>query len=171
MRRILLAIFVLCAFSVKAQTTIHYGYGPDNVTPEDVKALGTGENAYISCLICLDPSTDPVVEKLKGKQVKGVRCFLRAAYEQKRQKYSYIMHTTGSPDAEATKVYCNFKEGWNEILFDTPVTIGDEKIFLGYQVFEVRGSAWPLVCYAKASVPGGCCPCLHRRRKISGPRP
>lgn len=155
MKKILLVLVMLCALQLSAQTP-HYGYAPDNFTAEEMKARGTGENAYMAGMICLDPAVDPVVKRLKGKQVKGVRCFLRAAYAQKRQKYSYIMHTTGSPDAEATKVYCNFEEGWNEIMFDQPITIGDEKLFVGLQVYELRGTPWPLVCYGKASVPGGC---------------
>lgn len=155
MKNLLIIFFMLCSLGVAAQNSVHYGYAPDNLSADVIKAQGTGENAYICGMICLDPEVDPVVKRLKGVQVKGVRCYLRADYQQKRQKYSHVMYAQGSVDAEPTKTLCNFKEGWNEILFDTPVTIGDEKLFIGYQVYELLGTPYPLVSYAKASVPGG----------------
>ena len=156
MKKILLSLIALFSLQMAAQVPVHYGFAPDSFVAEEIQAQGTGENAFVAGMICLDPTTDPVVKRLKGHQVKGVRCFLRADYKQKRQKYTYIMHASGTPDAESVKTYCNFEEGWNEILFDTPVTIGDEKLFVGLQVYEVRGTPYPFVSYAKASVPGGC---------------
>ena len=155
MKKILLSLFALFALGTAAQTTSHYGFAPDTLVPEDIQALGTGENAYVAGMICLDPVNDPVVQRLKGQKITGVRCYLRAAYAQKRQKRTCVMHTTGSPDATPVKTYCDFDEGWNEILFDEPVTIGEEKVYVGLQVYETRGTAYPLVSFAKANVPGG----------------
>lgn len=156
MKRILFLFVALCGLTLSAQTVTHYGYAPDTLLVEELRALGAGENGFMAGMICLDPAVDPVVKRLKGKQVKGVRCYLRADYQQKRKKWSYVMHTTGAVDAEPTKLYCDFNEGWNEVYFDTPVTIGDDKLFIGYEVYELRGTPWPLVCYGKATVPGGC---------------
>ena len=47
-------------------------------------------------------------------------------------------------------------EGWNNVLFDEPLTIGDEKIYLGIQAYETLGTPYPLVSYALATVPQSC---------------
>lgn len=154
MKKFLLSLFAIISWAANAQTPVHYGYAPDQVVPEEIQAQGTGENTYVGGMICLDPA-DPVIQRLKGHQVKGVRCYLRAEYIGKRQKRTYIQHVSGTPDATATKTYCDFAEGWNEIMFDEPITIGDEKLFVGLQVYELRGTPYPLVCYAGVSVPGG----------------
>lgn len=153
MKKIFLTLLALVGLGAYAQTPVHYGFAPDQVVPEEILALGTGENASVGAMICLDPTADPVVARLKGHQVKGVRCFLRAENTGKRQKRTYIQHTTGTPDATATKTYCDFAEGWNEIMFDEPVTIGDEKLFVGLQVYEVRGTPYPFVALKGVTVP------------------
>lgn len=155
MKHIILGLLALISTGIYAQSAVHYGYTPDQFLSEDISAQGTGENYSVAGMICLDPATDPIMERLKGHQIKGVRCFLRAEYAQKRQQRSYIMHTIGDINAEATKVYHNFTEGWNEVMFDEPLTIGDEKLFLGLRVLETRSVPYPLVSYAKATVPGG----------------
>lgn len=155
MKKIILSILSLFVLAASAQTVSHYGFTPDEVVAEDIQAQGTGENAYVAGMICLDPVNDPVVQRLKGQKVLGVRCYLRTDYVGKRQKFTFVMHATGTPDSIGAKTYCNFSEGWNEILFDEPVTIGDDKLFVGLQVYETRSAAYPLVSYAKAAVPGG----------------
>lgn len=154
MKKIILSLLALISWGASAQTPVHYGFAPDQVVSEEVKAQGSGENASVGGLICLDPTADPVVARLKGHQVKGVRCYLRAEYIGKRQKRTYIQHMSGTPDAEATKTYCDFAEGWNEIMFDEPVTIGDEKLFVGLQVYELLGTPYPLITLAGVTVPG-----------------
>lgn len=155
MKKIVLSILSLFVLAAGAQTVSHYGFTPDEFVAEDIQAQGTGENAYVAGMICLDPVNNPVVQRLKGQKVLGVRCYLRTDYVGKRQKRTFVMHATGTPDAIGAKTYCDFSEGWNEILFDEPVTIGDDKLFVGLQVYETRGAAYPLVSYAKAAVPGG----------------
>lgn len=138
-----------------AQETVHYGYAPDNIPESAMIAQGQGANGYLAGLVCLDPAVDPVVARLEGHQIKGVRCYLRADYKQSRQDRSYVMHTS-SLDATPTKKICDFTAGWNEIYFDEPVVIGSEPIYVGMQVYELRGTPHPFVSYGAASVSGAC---------------
>ncbi len=156
MIRRLFTLFLSCAaLFVAAQDVVHYGYAPDVLAETDMIAQGQGANGYLAGLVCLDPSIDPVVERLAGHQILGVRCYLRADYKQARNDRSFIMHTT-SPDAEPTKKICDFLAGWNEVYFDEPMTIGSDPIYVGMQVYEQRGSSHPFVSYGAASVPGAC---------------
>ncbi|MBR6757616.1 MAG: Omp28-related outer membrane protein [Bacteroidaceae bacterium] len=154
-RRLFTLLLSCAALSVMAQDVVHYGYAPDVMAETDMVAQGQGANGYLAGLVCLDPSTDPVMERLAGHQILGVRCYLRADYKQARNDRSFIMHTT-SPDAEPTKKICDFLAGWNEVYFDEPLTIGSEPVYVGMQVYEQRGTSHPFVSYGAASVPGAC---------------
>ncbi len=154
-KKIIAAVLLCVSMSVSAQETVHYGYAPDVMAEANMVAQGQGANGFLAGLICLDPSIDPVMARLEGHQILGVRCYLRSEHAQARQKRSYIMHKT-SPDAEPTKKVCDFVEGWNEVYFDEPLTIGTAPIYVGMQVYEQRGQAHPFVSYGSASVPGAC---------------
>lgn len=157
MKKKISAFICACiAIFAAAQESVHYGYAPD-VMPESAQiAQGQGGNGFLAGMICLDPTVDPVVARLEGHQIKGVRCYLRADYKQARQERSFIMCTTGSADATPVKKVCNFLAGWNEVYFDEPITIGSDPIYVGMQVYEQRGTSHPFVSYGAASVPGGC---------------
>lgn len=156
MIRILSTLLLSCAaICMTAQDVVRYGYAPEQMAETSMIAQGQGANGYLAGLICLDPAVDPVVARLNGHQIIGVRCYLRADYKQARNDRSFIMHTT-SPDATPTKKICDFLEGWNEIYFDEPVVIGNEPIYVGMQVYEQRGNSHPFVSYGAASVPGAC---------------
>lgn len=153
---ILSAICACAAIMASAQEPVLYGYAPEQMAEATQIAQGQGANGFLAGLVCFDPATDPAWKRLEGHQVKGVRCYIRADYKQARQERSFIMHTVGSADATPTKKICDFLEGWNEIYFDEPLTIGSEPIFVGMQVYEQRGTSHPFVSYGSASVPGGC---------------
>ena len=157
MRKFLFALLIAWGFvsMVMAQNPVRYGYCPEDLSTEDGLAQGTGKNKFVAAMICLDPANDPVMQRLKGHQIKGVRCFLREDYKQEGQKRSFAMLTQGTPDATPVKKMYNFEKGWNEVYFDEPVVIGEEKLFVGFQVFEKVGSPYPLMTYGAASVPGG----------------
>ena len=149
------AICACAAIFASAQEPVFYGYAPDQMAETAQVAQGQGANGFLAGLVCFDPAVDPAWKRLEGHQVKGVRCYFRADYKQSRQDRSFIMHTVGTADATPTKKICDFLEGWNEIYFDEPLTIGSEPIFLGMQVYEQRGTSHPFVSYGSASVPGG----------------
>lgn len=154
-KKLFSSILLVVALTASAQEVVRYGYAPEQMAETDMIAQGQGANGFLGGLICLDPAVDPVVARLEGHQIKGVRCYLRYDYKQARQDRTFIMHTT-SPDATPTKKICDFVQGWNEIYFDEPVTIGSEPIYVGLQVYELRGSSHPFVSYGPASVPGAC---------------
>lgn len=147
-----------------AQDAVLYGPGPAGTPADDIRsAVGSGENAYFAALVGMDPATDPVMQRLKGQKIIGVRCYMRAAYKQKSQKRSYVMACQGTPDNVAAQQYVNFTEGWNEVMFDEPVVIGDDKTYVGLQVYETIGTPYPLCAYKPVSVPGGCFTNLGRK--------
>lgn len=155
---ILTLLFALCALCAKAQTSpVLYGYSPTSEPGgTDISALGSGENGNVSALICLDPQTDPVMQRLKGKQIIGVRCYLRNAYEQEFDERSFIQLYEGAISGTPTRKYVDFAQGWNTVYFDSPVTIGDEKLYVGMQVLETIKLSYPVVAYSKITVPGSC---------------
>jgi len=151
-------LFVAVAFLLSLTTAsaqVPYGLAPDTVTAADISAQGSGENGYAAALIALVPN-DPVFARLKGQTIVGVRCNLRADYKQKSQKRSYAMACEGTPTNQVRRTNVNFSAGWNDVLFDEPLTIGDDTIFVGYQVYETIGTSLPITGYSGASVDGGC---------------
>ncbi len=152
-------LFAFSALCGVAQTgKVYYGYSPAT-TPDgtEISGLGSGKNGFLSTAFCLDPAADPVVQRLKGKKIVGVRCYLRTAYEQEFDEWSYVQVIQGDlTTAKPVRKYVDFAEGWNDVYFDSPVTIGSEKLYVGYGVNELRGSAYPVVAYNSVSVPGSC---------------
>jgi len=156
MRRFFFSISLSVLACVVAWAQIPYSYAPSTAQPEDFSALGGNKNEFVQGLVRFDPATDPALARMKGLQIRGVRCCLRAAYAQARQKRSAILASLGRPENNVRTVYTDFAEGWNEVLFDEPLTIGDEPIYLGLQVYETIGTPYPLMTYAKATVPQSC---------------
>lgn len=158
MKKILVSIALFLGLMpvVMSQETVRYGYCPEQISLENMSALGTGKNKFIEGAICLDPTSDPVLKRMQGVQLKGVRVYMQADYKQAAQGRSFIEVRKNSLEAEAEKKICNFKSGWNEIYFDNPVIIGQEKLYVGLQVFETVGSPYPLIAANEINVPGGC---------------
>ena len=140
----------------QAQDFPRYGYAPEICDSMELKFQGIGENGFVSAYICLDPTLDPAVARLKGHQIVGVRCFMSHEYDQQRQKRSLIQCAEGSVEAEPVQKVCKFAEGWNNVYFDEPITIGDQPLYVGLQVFETLGSGYPIGAYDAVSVAGGC---------------
>ena len=159
MKRLVFLIFSFSHFlifigSAKAQQP--YGYAPGNVSNEEISGLGGGKNEFVQGMTRFDPSSDPALARMKGKKVVGVRCYLRAAYKQARQNRSGILASQGSIGNIIRTQYVDFEEGWNDVLFDEPITIDDQPLFLGLQVYETIGTPYPIVAYNAATVPQSC---------------
>jgi len=152
----LLALFVVAFAWGGATAQVPYSYAPATVTAEETSALGGNKNEFVQGLTLFDPTTDPAMARMKGLKISGIRCYLRAAYAQARQKRSAIIASFGKPENIKRTTYVNFEEGWNEVQFEEPIVIGDEPIYLGVQVYETVGTPLPLVAYAKATVPQSC---------------
>ena len=135
---------------------VPYGYAPIGAQPEELSALGSGINGHVQGMVLFDPATDPALGRMKGMTVKGVRCYLRADYKYKRKKWSGILASTGTPDNIVQTTYADLVEGWNDVMFDEPLVIGEEKLFLGIQAYETIGTPYPLVVYGAATVPQSC---------------
>lgn len=144
----------LCA-GAQETTRLYYGYTPQKPAPVDVTAFGTGMNNFVEGAICLNPANDPLLERLQGSKVVGVRCFMRAEYKQKSKRYTSIWTRRGSLKETPEQTYVNFAEGWNELLFDEPVELDSQPLYVGVKAFEMKGTPYPLVAYAKASVNDG----------------
>lgn len=152
----ILAALLLVPAAASAQTVGYLGFAPFDVTSEEISAQGAGKNMYMECAIKFNSETTPYFAKLQGCQIVGVRCYLRTDYKQKIKGYSTINLYEGSLQAEPTRKTVNFTAGWNEVMFDTPYTIGTEPVYVGYRVFELQGpQSLPLVSYKDASVTGG----------------
>ncbi|MDE7388096.1 MAG: Omp28-related outer membrane protein, partial [Muribaculaceae bacterium] len=68
-----------------------------------------------------------------------------------QQQIRYYQGSISSTPLVQDKV--NFVSGWNEFTFSKPLVIGDEDIYVGFQVFETNGSPYPAGCYRPVSVP------------------
>ncbi len=154
-KKILTSALLAVAMLASAQEVVRYGYAPEEMAEVYTVYQGQGANGFIAGAICLDPQTDPVVARLEGHQIKGVRCFLHHDYKQARQKRSMILHTDNL-EGELTTKNCDFVQGWNEIYFDEPITIGTTPVYVGLQVYESGSVSHPLVSYGGASVSGAC---------------
>lgn len=143
-------------WQAQAQDFPRYGYAPEVCDSMELKFQGIGENGFVSAYICLDPALDPAVARLKGHQIVGVRCLMSHEYDQRRQKRSLIQCAEGSVEAEPVQKVCKFVEGWNNVYFDEPITIGDQPLYVGLQVFETLGSGYPIAAYDAVNVAGGC---------------
>lgn len=159
MKKVLLSICLALAAlgGAKAQETVYYGLSPaETPAASEVSAHGSGLNGFAEAAITLDPATDPAMQRLKGQQILGVRCYLRTAYAQKTQKRSYVMLSKNAPETIERQQYANFEAGWNDVYFDEPYTIGEDKLYLGFQVYETKGTPYPIVSFNSIDVPGGC---------------
>lgn len=153
---LLAALLPLTAGAAAAQTTGYIGFAPNECAETEISAQGTGKNQYIEVAIKLDPETTPYFASMAGCQIVGVRCYLRADYKQKGKGYSTVNLYSGSLTAEPVRRTVNFTQGWNEVMFDEPYTIGTDPVYVGYRVFELMGpQALPIVSYRAASVTGG----------------
>ena len=133
-----------------------YGYAPGSVTSEEISGLGSGMNKFVQGMTLFNPSEDPVIARMKGKKVVGVRCYLRADYKQAKNKRSAALASTGTVGNIVRTQYADLLQGWNDILFDEPLVIGDDPIYLGVQAYETIGTSYPLVVYTPAIVPHSC---------------
>ncbi len=158
MRNVRYTLLYIMALLWSAGTAaqVPYSYAPGTVTPEELSALGGNKSQFVQGLVLFDCAADPALARMKGRSIKGVRCYLRADYKQARQKRSGILACSGSPGNLVQITYADFQEGWNDVMFDQPLTIGEEKIYLGVQVYETLGTPYPLVTYAAATVPQSC---------------
>lgn len=126
---------------------IPYGYAPFEADSTELIPVGQGENAYYEVAFCIDPAEDPVWERLKGAKIVGVRCYLNYEYRQKSKKFSSvsIYHNELGNVSQTTLV--NFDKGWNDLILDEPVIVGNEKLFVSARVFELLGSPYPFAAY------------------------
>lgn len=157
MKRLLTGLLCLFAIAIARaeDTKVYYGYCPQTLDTQYLSAVGTGDNGQLQVGICLDPSADPAVRRLEGQKILGVRLFMRAAYTgSQRASDRYVFSAEGAIDGEMTKTSCKFQEGWNEVLFPTPLTIGSDPIFLGASVYETFGTPYPFGVYNSAEATG-----------------
>ena len=144
------------ASSMGAASTSYYGFCPKDCNEAEMTAIGSGSNTFIEGAIRLDASVDPLVGKLKGRKITGVRCFLRADYKQKSKGFSCVKVFTDGLEGTPVSKTVNFNSGWNEVYLDSPVEIGDTPLYVGYQVFETQGEPFPLAAYKQAVIPDVC---------------
>lgn len=150
----LILTLILSAANLTAQQP--YGYVPGSVTDEEVAGFGSGLNKFVQGMTLFDPASDPAIARMKGKKVVGVRCCLRADYKQAKNKRSAALASTGKVNNIVRTQYADLIQGWNDVLFDEPLVIGDEPIYLGVQVYETIGTSYPLVVYTPVNVPHSC---------------
>lgn len=132
----------------------YYGFAPNETPASELIAIGSGRNAFLEAVVSVDASKDPLVAKLKGSKITGVRFYLRADFKQKSKGFSQARIYTDGLEKVTQSVTEDFVEGWNEVSFATPVEIGDKPIYVGYQVFETQGEPFPIAAYKNARIPG-----------------
>ena len=149
---LVIALLYLGHISVNADNHIYYGYSPRVVETEEVSGYGSGKNNFLSVGMRFSTQEDSIWSSLKGKNVLGVRVYMRAEYKQKTKKWSCVEAYEGSLINDySQQKYVNFVEGWNEVLFDEPIVISDNDLFLTANVFEVFGeSSYPFCTIAGA---------------------
>ena len=153
-RSLLLLLAATGLAALRAQ--VPYSYAPATASAEELSALGGNKSQYVQGMVLFDPAEDPALARLEGKSIRGVRCYLRADYKQARQSRSGVLAATGSPSNLVRTTYADLTAGWNDVLFEEPLVIGQEKIYLGVQAYETLGTPYPLVAYAPATVPHSC---------------
>lgn len=151
-----LALAICGGVAASYGETYRYGYAPAEPRTDDLFAQGTGLNNQVSGAVCLDPAKDPVFRRLLGGKILGVRFYLLNDYKQQSKGHSYGFLYEGSLDSEPVQKVQNLLKGWNEVMFDTPVEIKDTPYYVGFNVFELKSVAMPLISYKHASLPGGC---------------
>lgn len=158
MKRILLYIYIYVFALLTATAQTPYGYAPADCADAELSRIGSGKNSFVQGMVCFNPADDPALVRLrdKGYKIKGVRCYLLDEYAQKRQSRSFVCAAEGTPANTVRQTLCNFSAGWNDVLFDEPLPIGEDPIYLGLQVYETIGAAYPLMSYNGATVPQSC---------------
>lgn len=151
MKHILLTIVLAFAAIVARADNFYYGYAPFNADDNSLALTGTNSNNFMSVAIGLTPEHDPVWRALAGSKVIGVRVYLRNDYKQRKKEWSCVNIYQGSLSAEPQTKYADFLAGWNEVMFDTPVIIGNEPIYVGAEVFETLGTPMPFLAVSKAA--------------------
>ncbi len=152
----LIYFFLIAFFALTSAQggTRYYGSAPFDPDTTLVGGYGTGKNNYMEVAIRLSVANDPLVASLKQVgRVVGIRVYLREDYHQRAKGWSYITARKGRLTAEPEKRIVNFDAGWNEVMFDTPIEIGDEELFIGAQVYETKGTPYPFGIFTAASVP------------------
>ena len=156
MRRIILSFMTVLCLCLSGKAQVYYSYAPLAAAQEQLSGLGSNKNSFVQGAVLFDPSADAALARMKGKKVVGVRCYMRDDYAQARQRRSAVQAFEGSLANNVRTQYVDFKQGWNDVLFDEPLVIGDAKLYLGLQAYETIGSPYPLVAFAAATVPQAC---------------
>lgn len=155
MKHILLTLLLAFVGLAAHAEKFYYGYAPLNVDERDMALAGTNSNNFMSVAVCLDADADPAWRNLIGSKVVGVRVFLRNEYKQRKKEWSCVNIFEGSLKATPQEKYVDFQAGWNEVLFDEPVTIGTEPLYVGAQVFETLGTPMPFAAFSKGATNNG----------------
>lgn len=165
---ILSALLLIFSSGILDAQTVVYGYAPYKIGDSQIQAQGSGKNKYIEVCSELDPLKDPAFARLEGSKIVGVRVFLESAYEQEESEFSSITLRKGSLASEKVKKLVDFDKGWNEIKFDSPITIEKgQKYYVGAEVFELQGHPYPFASYADAQIKGSFFSCIDRNGQWS----
>lgn len=156
-RKLTIVLLLALVLSVPARSqNLYYGYSPLAPDEEEISGLGSGSNSFTEIAIRLNAKDDPVIKNLQGSKLTGVRVWMRTDYKQRTKGWSAITVREGNIDATPIEKTANFKAGWNEVLFDEPIVIGSEDLYVGTRVFELLENPFPYGTWMLASVPGGC---------------